>query len=143
MTGGAATVFWRPFFVSGLASLRLLLDVYCLAPRRRNRSVILKAIKPLQSLLLLLLTSTIVLPDPAMPLGDVLTTDRNVICVGYTKTVRDVPQSLKNQVYRQYGVVAREPREYEIDHLISLELGDSGKNPNKAYNQTANKEHCR
>jgi hypothetical protein len=44
---------------------------------------------------------------------------------GYTKTVRDVPQSLKNQVYRQYGITSRQPREYEIDHLISLELGGS------------------
>jgi hypothetical protein len=32
---------------------------------------------------------------------------------------------VKNQVYRQYGVVSREPREYEVDHLISLELGGS------------------
>lgn len=66
------------------------------------------------------------LPNPQMTPGDVLTTDRNVICVpGYTQTVRDVPQSVKNQVYRQYGVVSREPREYEVDHLISLELGGS------------------
>ncbi|MFO1419522.1 MAG: hypothetical protein U1F59_00885 [Candidatus Competibacteraceae bacterium] len=67
-----------------------------------------------------------VLPDPQMTPGDVLTTDAAVICVpGYTKTVRDVPQSVKNQVYRQYGVISREPREYEVDHLISLELGGS------------------
>ena len=38
--------------------------------------------------------------------GDVLTTDAKVICIpGYTKTVRDMPQSLKNQVYRQYEMV--------------------------------------
>ena len=67
-----------------------------------------------------------VLPDPALTPGDVLTTDAAVVCVsGYTKTVRDVPQSVKNQVYRQYGVVSREPREYEVDHLISLERGGS------------------
>lgn len=67
-----------------------------------------------------------VLPDPQLTPGDVLTTDAKIICVsGYTKTVRDVPQSLKNQVYRQYGVMSREPREYEVDHLISLELGGS------------------
>ncbi len=66
------------------------------------------------------------LPDPQMTPGDVLTTDRNVICVpGYTKTVRDVPQSVKNQVYQQYGVVSHDPHEYEVDHLISLELGGS------------------
>lgn len=66
------------------------------------------------------------LPDPQLTPGDVLTTDTQVVCTpGYTKTVRDVPQSVKNQVYRQYGVVSREPREYEVDHLISLELGGS------------------
>jgi hypothetical protein len=66
------------------------------------------------------------LPDPQITPGDVLTTDASVICVpGYTKTVRDVPQRVKNQVYRQYGVVSRAPREYEVDHLVSLELGGS------------------
>jgi hypothetical protein len=65
-------------------------------------------------------------PDPALTPGDVLTTDTTVVCQpGYTATVRDVPQSLKNQVYRQYGITQREPREYEVDHLISLELGGS------------------
>ena len=61
------------------------------------------------------------LPDPKMTPGDVLTTDAKVICApGYTQTVRNVPQSLKNQVYRQYGVTSREPREYEIDHVRHL-----------------------
>jgi len=58
--------------------------------------------------------------------GDVLTTDTSVICqVGYSSTVRDVPQSLKDQVYRNYGITSRKPKEYEIDHLISLQLGGS------------------
>lgn len=66
------------------------------------------------------------LPDPALTPGDALTADAAVVCVpGYTKTVRDVPQSVKNRVYRQHGVMSREPREYEVNHLISLELGDS------------------
>src|SRR5262249_41824068 len=55
-----------------------------------------------------------------------LTTDPQVVCIpGYTKTVRAVPQSVKNQAYRVYGILAHAPREYEIDHLISLELGGS------------------
>ena len=67
-----------------------------------------------------------ILPDPQMTPGDVLTTDTKVICTpGYTSHVRHVPQSVKNQVYRQYGVTSRRPGEYEIDHLISLELGGS------------------
>ena len=65
-------------------------------------------------------------PDPVKTPGDVLTSDPAVICVsGYTKTVRNVPQALKEQVYRSYGITSREKGEYEIDHLISLELGGS------------------
>ncbi len=67
-----------------------------------------------------------VLPDPRLSPGDVLTSDPKIICVsGYTQTVRNVPQSLKEQVYKTYGITRREPGEYEIDHIISLELGGS------------------
>lgn len=66
------------------------------------------------------------LPDPVKTPGDVLTTDPKVICQsGYTQTVRNVPQALKEQVYRSYGIASRQPGEYEVDHLISLELGGS------------------
>jgi hypothetical protein len=65
-------------------------------------------------------------PDPARTPGDVLTSDPKIICVsGYTKTVRNVPQAVKEQVYRSYGILSRESGEYEIDHLVSLELGGS------------------
>lgn len=67
-----------------------------------------------------------IVPDPAKTPGDVLTTDTGKICTkGYTKTVRDVPEFLKDQIYRSYGILERKPGEYEIDHLISLELGGS------------------
>jgi hypothetical protein len=36
-----------------------------------------------------------------------------------------VPQAVKEQVYSSYGITSRKPKEYEIDHLISLELGGS------------------
>jgi hypothetical protein len=68
----------------------------------------------------------IAVPDPRLSPGDVLTTDTKTICMpGYTKTVRNVPQSLKNQVYREYGIFSHKPGEFEIDHIISLELGGS------------------
>ena len=67
-----------------------------------------------------------ILPDPKLSPGDVLTSDPKIVCVsGYTKTVRNVPQALKEQVYREYGITHRESGEYEIDHIISLELGGS------------------
>jgi hypothetical protein len=67
-----------------------------------------------------------IVPDAQKTPGDVLTTDAKVICVpGYTKTVRNVPQAIKEQAFNIYGITSRKPKEYEIDHLISLELGGS------------------
>jgi hypothetical protein len=66
------------------------------------------------------------LPDPRLSPGDTLDVTKADICVpGYSKKVRNVPQSLKEQVYREYGITHRDPGEYEIDHIISLELGGS------------------
>jgi len=48
------------------------------------------------------------------------------ICVkGYARTVRNVPTSEKNQVYSSYGIKTRKAGQYEVDHLVSLELGGS------------------
>jgi hypothetical protein len=44
---------------------------------------------------------------------------------GYSTSVRDVPESKKNQVYEEYGITHHSAGQYEIDHLISLELGGS------------------
>jgi hypothetical protein len=48
------------------------------------------------------------------------------ICTsGYSSKVRNVPDSEKNQVYAEYGIASHQPGEYEVDHLVSLELGGS------------------
>jgi len=66
------------------------------------------------------------LPDVSKTPGDTLDVTRNDICVvGYTKTVRNVPTAIKDAVYASYGIVRHAPGEYEVDHLISLELGGS------------------
>jgi len=49
----------------------------------------------------------------------------DVCTPGYTKKVRAVPASLKRRVFAEYGIVHPPPRAYEVDHLISLELGGS------------------
>lgn len=50
----------------------------------------------------------------------------NDICTpGYSKKIRNVPASVKRKVYEEYGITSHEPGEYEVDHLISLELGGS------------------
>lgn len=51
---------------------------------------------------------------------------KDQVCVpGYSTSVRNVPESEKNQVYLEYGITTRTTGEYEVDHLISLELGGS------------------
>ena len=66
------------------------------------------------------------LPDPKMSPGAVLDVTASDICVsGYSSKVRNVPQSEKDQVYQEYGITTHAPGSYEVDHLISLELGGS------------------
>lgn len=67
-----------------------------------------------------------ILPSRTLTPGDTLDVTADDICtVGYTKTVRNVPASLKVKVYESYGILSHLPKEYEVDHLISLELGGS------------------
>jgi hypothetical protein len=44
---------------------------------------------------------------------------------GYAKSVRNVPVSVKNQAYKEYGIYHHTTGQYEVDHLVSLELGGS------------------
>jgi hypothetical protein len=66
-------------------------------------------------------------PNLTLSPGDVLTTDTSQVCTsGYSSSVRNVPLSEKKQVYAEYGVSYPQPEgAYEVDHLISLELGGS------------------
>jgi hypothetical protein len=67
-----------------------------------------------------------VLPDPACSPGAVLTTDVKIICtIGYTKTVRDVSTATKKKVFKEYDLPWSTHSNYEVDHIISLELGGS------------------
>ena len=67
------------------------------------------------------------LPDSACTPGAILATGtKDAICKpGYAKSVRNVPDSEKNQVYAEYGITSHAPGQYEVDHLVSLELGGS------------------
>ena len=48
------------------------------------------------------------------------------ICIpGYASSVRNVPVSEKDQVYAEYGITHHLAGQYEVDHLVSLELGGS------------------
>lgn len=72
-------------------------------------------------------------PDPALTPGAVRTSSKEEICGTKTSTVRNVSGSLKLQVYRRYGMSGPNAAfpgtdllpPYEVDHLVSLELGGS------------------
>jgi hypothetical protein len=65
---------------------------------------------------------------------------KEVICTtGYTIKVRNVSEKLKTEVYKSYDIITRKPLEYEIDHVIALELGGSNDISNlypEKYNMT-------
>ena len=66
------------------------------------------------------------LPDSACSPGAVLTTNIKTICtVGYTKTVRNVSTATKKKVFKEYDIPYSQHSNYEVDHIISLELGGS------------------
>ena len=70
-------------------------------------------------------------PDSKLTPGvrDPHVTQKNVqqtICVsGYTKTVRNVSVATKKKVFALYGADWAQHADYEVDHLIPLELGGS------------------
>ncbi|MBV9231846.1 MAG: HNH endonuclease [Chloroflexi bacterium] len=67
------------------------------------------------------------LQDPACTPGAIIASaTKDAICQsGYASSVRNVPQSEKDQVYAEYGITSHGPGQYEVDHLVSLELGGS------------------
>ena len=71
--------------------------------------------------------STNALPDPACTPGAIFpdATSEQICQSGYSSTVRNVPEELKIEVYREYGIMSHAPGQYEVDHHISLELGGS------------------
>jgi hypothetical protein len=67
------------------------------------------------------------LPDSDCTPGAIFSTaTTDQICQsGYARSVRNVPTSEKNQAYAEYGITHHSTGEYEVDHLVSLELGGS------------------
>jgi hypothetical protein len=62
-------------------------------------------------------------PDPHLTPGAVLITEPATVCVpGHAKTVRHTSGKLKAPVYRAYRI-DKKAGHFEVDHLISLELG--------------------
>lgn len=67
-----------------------------------------------------------ILPDPTLTPGVALDVTAKEVCVpGYATKTRNVPSSVKRKAYLEYGIPTHRPGEYEVDHLISLQLGGS------------------
>lgn len=84
-----------------------------------------------------------ILPNPELTPGAIdPDATASVICVrGYTSgqnskgnLVRDVPASVKTAIFKRYGIDPKSDK-FEIDHLISLELGGSN-DPNNLWPQS-------
>ena len=67
------------------------------------------------------------LPDSACTPGALMAgATVSKICVsGYSSSVRNVTTAEKDQVYSEYGITSHYAGQYEVDHLVSLELGGS------------------
>lgn len=66
-------------------------------------------------------------PDPKLTPGAIMSPQPSLkrLCTpGYSATVRNVPESEKAAVFKEYGIDRHSTR-FEVDHLISLELGGS------------------
>jgi hypothetical protein len=77
-----------------------------------------------------LLVAAPVRPDPSLTPGaaDPRATAELVCRRGYTRDARHVTAGQKRQVFREYGVAPS--GRYEVDHLISLELGGANDTAN-------------
>ena len=65
-----------------------------------------------------------ILPDSILTPGDTFANVNMKICFPhYTDSVRNVSEKMKKKVYSLYNITKHRRGEYEIDHLISLELG--------------------
>jgi hypothetical protein len=86
---------------------------------------------PLASLLVLLSIVSLFAADPILPdshltPGATVSVSIDTLCVPhYTETVRHVTASTKRKVFQEYGINPTNSANYEVDHLISLELGGS------------------
>jgi hypothetical protein len=67
---------------------------------------------------------TVAFPDARLTPGAAFDATAQQVCTpGYSKSVRNVSTAEKDQVYRSYGITSDADGQYEVDHLIPLEIG--------------------
>lgn len=90
--------------------------------RHLLQSALLGVLSCIQSVVL---ASDPLLPDSKLTPGSTTNVPINILVQhGYTKIVRSVKENEKRQVFlRYFGTIPDRIGDYEVDHLISLELG--------------------
>jgi hypothetical protein len=64
------------------------------------------------------------IPDPRLTPGATRPVNLGDVCsMPHEEVVRDVSGSLRQQVFREYGIVNPRPEDYEVDYLIAPGLG--------------------
>jgi len=72
-------------------------------------------------------TGDLSIPKNSLTPGETRNVTLDDVCGGAQQyTLRTVPVSLKQQVFREYGIHDTRPNSYEVDYLITPELGGSG-----------------
>jgi anti-sigma factor RsiW len=66
------------------------------------------------------------LPNPIITPGATQSVSLASICSsGHDQVVRRVPEGVRQQVFREYGIAGASPADYEVDHLVTPGLGGS------------------
>jgi hypothetical protein len=64
------------------------------------------------------------IPNPEFTPGAVRSIAMREVCsMAHEEVVREVPTSLRDEVFQEYGIVNPRPQDYEIDYLIAPGLG--------------------
>jgi hypothetical protein len=85
--------------------------------------LLLKHFQTLRSMDYLSLASATV-PDPKLTPGATRPVSIDDVCsMPHEEVVSDVPSSLRQEVFKEYGIVNPRPEDYEIDYLIAPGLG--------------------
>ena len=70
-------------------------------------------------------------PDSTLTPGATLdVTEVDVCTPGFASRIRHVTAQAKRDVYAEYRITEHDPGDYEVDHLISLDLGGSNARTN-------------
>jgi hypothetical protein len=71
-----------------------------------------------------LFVASAVVPDPNLTPGATRPVSITEVCsMSHEEVVREVPNSLRQEVFKEYGIVDPRPEDYEIDYLIAPGLG--------------------